>query len=1280
MNRLTLWRMDTVTDYNAHMIRRTVISHLAVIGWTLVLSLATAAAGAPDNVVRRDWYFRQSLRAIRDWETLLAQWEKRTPEKDRTPVFPLPADGQGVDWPVPVPASLWPKGRPRVQLRLAADEKGKSQVRVTRGPGAAEFAPPDKPLVACRHVGGGAKDHWYHHYHRRFDAMLQVVPRLAPFALELAWPDDWQRGTNSLSLRLRNAGDSPLRVALDLTFLNAAGGPIPCGRQELDMSAKATASARFDVHLADPGGGMLVLNIQAGKENFWLPLLTYVEDVEGVLRGVEQVLADDAMRDACSVPVRALDENDKDPPDGLPPRGGTTSDASTELRHLLRRRAAWSASSPSAGAEWRGLFEQASALRDRLLLGRIDFDALLFLKRRPFNSEQPFMDAHHLRNPPGGGVYRLSPVRPDGTVTPVLDSLGEGVYRDLHLHWDAGKLLLAFGNGSDNWDGKQSYHIYELKLQDADPSPREASRGLSPADQPDVRQITRGPKNDCEPLYLADGSVAFTSDRGEHFIMCGGDRHAANLYACSADGSNLRRLSSNMFNDFNPTLLSDGRILYSRWEYNERSVTSLHNLFAMRPDGTHVSPVYGNATIRPNVIMFPRQVPGTGKVMALLTAHHGQTHGPVGLVDADRGVDGEHPLTVLTPDVPVSGEKVIDSFAGWFSDPVPLNETTYLCSYTPTVQPWLADTWAIYVGDRHGNIALVLRDESISLAEPLPLVRRPRPHAIPPTAEGYAPPETSAGNADDDAHLLMLDVYEGLSGVARGTVKSLRIIEDVPRVGLHRGGVIVTSATNIYTVKRILGTVGVEADGSAYFVVPADRNVYFEALDADGREVQRMRSVVCLRPGERRTCVGCHEGQTTSPPNRPAAAWRRPPSRPAPPPWGRDRTISYLRDVQPLLDEHCVRCHAYDRPVAGVILTGDLTDRFCISYEELVRHLHLANAMRWDHGDDVYARPPYTYGSRSSPLCRLLDKGHHGVKLSGEQWQRLAGWIDANGVYYDRYDEGRWPGRRIFAGQAGQAMREVYARRCSSCHGREGGGERDTWWLSLNWRRSELSRCLQAPLARAAGGWQRCGSVFATADDGDYRAMLAAATELGKSLRANGRGDLLSLEGTGEWDREVPLPPLPPPKPAPPSLADRRGTWLSDLKWASGASGWSINKDKLPRLDRDAENQPLRLGGRRYVKGIGTHAPSEIVYPLNGAYARFAAVVGGAEERGTVVFRVYGDDKLLFDSGRLEGLGPTRSVDVSVKGVRRLRLVVTDAGDGIICDMANWAEAAVFKE
>jgi hypothetical protein len=302
---------------------------------------------------------------------------------------------------------------------------------------------------------------------------------------------------------------------------------------------------------------------------------------------------------------------------------------------------------------------------------RIDFSSLLFVRRKPFTSEQPFMDAHHQYNRPGGGIYRLEPVRPTGRVTPVVDRLGEGIYRDLCLHWDADRLLFAFGNGGDfapaSWDGCRSYRLYEVRT-----------------DGSGLRRLTSGPKSDIEPFYLPSGEIGFTSDRGEYYIMCGGDGHVANLFVMQADGSGVRQLSFNVFNEFNPTLLPDGRLLYGRWEYNERSVTSLHNPFTAHPDGSMVSPYYGNATIRPNVVMFPRPVPGSTKVMALFTAHHGQTHGAVGLLDVRRGIDGDLPLEVLTPQVPITGEKTEESYYGWFSDPQPLSETTWLCSYTPT--------------------------------------------------------------------------------------------------------------------------------------------------------------------------------------------------------------------------------------------------------------------------------------------------------------------------------------------------------------------------------------------------------------------------------------------------------------------------------------------------------------------------------------------------------------------------------------------------------------------
>ena len=821
-------------------------------------------------------------------------------------------------------------------------------------------------VLGYQHPGGGGKDQWYHAYHRRFDRLTRFRPQPARFGLQVAAPLDLQRGEHELALEFRSAVPQPLTLRVRGEF-RTPSQTRDLGQQTIELAAGATSVCRLPLNLDTPGGSLVLVTIQDGDECYWFPLLTHVEQVADVLASIGQILAD------------------------------TPDAAATEkLRELQRQADLRSAAGAAAGKpSWRELFEQASALRDQLLLARVPFETLLFAKRKPFFSEQPFMDAHHLFNRPGGGIYRLSPVRPDGRVTPVADALGDGVYRDLCLHWDAGRLLFAWGNGSDSWDGKMSYHVYEVGV-----------------DGGGLRQITTGPKNDCEPFYLPNGQIGFTSDRSEHFVMCGGDRHSPNLFVTDAAGASVRRLSFNVFNDYNPAVLPDGRIIYGRWEYNERSVTSLHNPFTMHPDGRMVSPYYGNATIRPNVVMFPRPVPGSNLVMALFTAHHGQTHGAVGLIDVRRGIDGAEPLTVLTPNVPITGEKAEDSRAGWFSDPLPLDENTWLCSYTPTVLPWLETTWALYVADRHGNLGLVYRDPDISCAEPMPLVPRPQPHVLPP-----APAGTDSREAD--ATLVLADVYQGLRDVPRGTAKYLRILEDVPRESVHRGGVVCTSGTLIFTVKRVLGTVPVEPDGSAYFVVPANRNVYFEVLDADRLEIQRMRSVLCLKPGEQRGCVGCHEprnhapsarrgspdpaaapteglpGAATSSPSsglsasatspRGLAALGRPPCQPSPPPWG-TQVLSYLRDVQPMLNARCVGCHAFDRPANGVILTDDLTDQFCVSYEELLPYLSVAISNRWDHPDDVVARPPVHVwlqglGTDQDPPRRPLRRATDGRRL-----------------------------------------------------------------------------------------------------------------------------------------------------------------------------------------------------------------------------------------------------------------------------------------------------------
>lgn len=1205
------------------------------------------------SMIQWDWYFRESLQAIDDWEAILAAREKEQGRNSLNPIYPVPADGSPVTWFNPIPLTLLPPDERTREVRLRADgaawaierSSGAQGDRTTLERSSAEAG---RLVQGYKHPGGGGSSQWYHRYDRRFDQLTHLLPKSAPFALEVVAESDCHFGGNRFLLRLRNVTAEPLHLAFagEVATRERSNSPAVLTTDSLSLPKTSTLAAHgaeeipVDFDLPGPGGGLVTVTIRTPAEAYWIPLLTYVENVPAVLAGIRQIL--------------------DDTPDDTAERLWAGGQAAVDdcLRDRARARS----------DQWRALFARASALRDELLLRRIDFDSLLFVKRKPFYSEQPFMDAHHCYNRPGGAIFRLAPVRPDGNVTPVVDSLGLGIYRDLCLHWSAERLVFAFGNGSDRVarttnnalqvpDGKADYDLFELDL------PSGA-----------VRQLTSTPANDCEPFYLPDGRIGFTSDRSRHIVMCGSDIHAANLFAMRADGSGVQQLSHNVFNDFNPSLLPDGRILYNRWEYNERSVTSLHNLFTMHPDGSHVAPYYGNATYRPNVIMYPRAVPDSTQVMALFTGHHGQTHGPLGLIDVRRGVDGEEPLTLLTPGVPVIGEKIEDSRLGWYSDPQPLSESTYLCSFTPTVQPWLEETWGLYVGDRHGNLALVYRDAEISCFEPVPLIRRPQPRVIPSNRTSQSAEDT------DTARLLLIDVYEGLPQIPRGAAAALRILEDVPRKDVPTGGVICTSGTQIYTIKRIFGTVPIEADGSAYFEVPANRNVYFEVLDGNGLEIQRMRSVVCLQPQEERTCVGCHESRTSAPLTTQASAFHRAPDTPSPPPWGTE-ILSYLRDVQPVLNDRCVRCHAYDRLSNGVILTDDLTDQFVVGYEELLPYLSVANAMRWDHPDDVYGQPPYTYGSGASELVKLLRAGHYEVQLNADEWERVTTWIDANAVYYDRYEVNE-NNRQIFTGSFRKELESVYARRCASCHGENDTGRHSTWWLSINRRDVARSRALAAPLSRSAGGWQRCGSaVFADTSDPDYQRMKMTLVRLGESLAANPRADLLSIAGTPAERQEYSWP-----EPAPPA-ADSSGdssagaswVYLSSLPWEKASAGWSRNQDGLPRRDKDIEDRPLRLASRIYRKGIGTHAPSEIAYSLGGQFARFSAVIGGAEVNGTVVFQVYGDDKLLFDSGVLRGLRDVKRVDVSLPGVQQLRLVVTDAGDGYFSDEANWADARLEK-
>jgi len=1010
------------------------------------------------DVIRDDWQFRETLAAIGDWEKI------STFVGEPAAVLPVAVGASSTTtWPHPIPAPLIPRARDVDAITLAATDEA-DKVRMTRTSAAGTTRETTEPIATVQtgyeHPGGGDHNMWYHGYSRQFTRLCRFRGSPAPFALRIPTPLDLRPGRARIPLTFESVRALKIGVRVDVSAGVSTAGTVW-------LSAGKIAHVTVPVRLDRPGGGLVVLSLDCDGKTYRVPFLTHVERIAPILAGVERIVAAGHADDAAVAELARLH---------------------TERRALL----ATIRDADEPVTEWRTAFEAACALRRRLLMDHIDFDELLFVKRKPFISEQPYMDAHHLFNLPGGGIYRLSPVRPDGEVRPIVDDLGEGVYRDVCLSWDAKRIVFSFGQGSDDWrPSDPSYHIWEIGV-----------------DGTGRRQLTFGPKNDCEPFYLPDGRIGFTSDRPEHFVLCGAARHASILHAMEADGSEITQLSFNVVNEFNPSVLPDGRIIYTRWEYNERSVTSLHSLFTMNPDGTRVEPFYGNQSIRPNVLMFPRAVPDSDKVLSLLTGHHGQTHGPAALIDRRVAANGMRAVEVLNPDMPVIGEKIEDSRVGWASRPWPLSEDAFLVSYTPTVVPWREWTWALYVSDRHGNLALVYRDSEISTTEPIPLVPSRRPPVI-------AGPGSGDDRADFDrtATLLLLDAYAGQPGIERGSVASLRILEDVPRKGVHEGGVIPVAATSMYTIKRIVGTVPVEADGSAYFRVPANRSLYFALLDRDGLEIQRMRSVVCLRPGEVRTCAGCHESPQTAPPASGIvpAALERAPSAPSPPPWGR-RILSYLRDVQPVLDEHCARCHERGRGQNEVLLSGELTDRFAVSYEELMPYVKAAYAMRWDVPEDVYPAAPRTYGSGASRLMEIVAADHHGLQLDAKSRETLSAWIDANAVYYGGYRES-WPGRSIFTRKFRAPLDAVFARRCEGCH-RGDDGRRRMRFPSIDPSTPQRSRALLAPLAEAAGGWGACGPevVFRDRNDPDYLKLAAGLETLARALDKNPRRDLRDLE------------------------------------------------------------------------------------------------------------------------------------------------------------------------
>lgn len=690
-----------------------------------------------------------------------------------------------------------------------------------------------------------------------------------------------------------------------------------------------------------------------------------------------------------------------------------------------------SAIDPVESGRRQDLFNEVHALRRGIAFSNplLDFDKLLFIKRERSKFNHMCDQYYGVNAVSGGGVYVLSDPFGDSQSernileNSVVDSgrlkgekLNMGGFLSPELSYDGSTIYFAYVEGTGDarhiehldhvnaghWDRGRCYHIFSVKT-----------------DGSELAQLTDGTWNDFDPCLLPNGRVAFISERRGGYLRCGRECPSYTVFDMKADGSDVRMMSPHENNEWQPRVGHDGMIIYTRWDYVDRHGCTAHHPWIMSPDGRDSRAMHGNFSIknrRADMEMDLRAIPGSHKIIGTAAPHHGQAYGSLIIFDPRiPDDDAMAPVKRVTPDV---GFPESQRGSQVYGTPWPLSENYYLCVYDEGMRDGggrqgasrRPGNYGIYLVDAFGNKVLVYRDAKNASLSPMPLRARKMPPVIPEKSERLA------DDPSQDGTMAVMNVYDSLKPWPDGTkITALRVYQihtmSVPSGHPpHEIGRRVASAgDSVNLARRILGTVPVEEDGSAYFKVPALKELYFQALDEDGLAIQSMRSATWVQPGERLVCQGCHEPKNRAPlqPKAVALALKRAPSVLKPDVDGTN-PFSYPRLVQPVLDKKCVTCHekgvdgkkgpALDREVIEAKL-GRFPTKVYRSYDSLIHKFAF-----WDYGDS-YRTTPGKFGAKASKLYEMLQKGHHDVDLTKEEMHCITVWLDSVSNFYGVYEK-----------------------------------------------------------------------------------------------------------------------------------------------------------------------------------------------------------------------------------------------------------------------------------
>jgi hypothetical protein len=750
-------------------------------------------------------------------------------------------------------------------------------------------------------------------------------------------------------------------------------------------------------------------------------------------------------------------------------------------------------------------------------------------------------DADHKAYSRGGRLVKLD-LRTGKQTTLFADN--NGTFRDPQVHYDGKRIVFSYRKS-----GQDYFHLYEIDIEGSY-----------------LRQITDGPYSDIEPVYLPDGDILFVSSRCNRWVNCWATQVAV-LYRCKSDGSDMVQLSANIEHDNTPWVLPDGRIMYTRWEYVDRSQVHFHHLWCMSPDGSRQSVLFGNQhTSVPQACLLidAKPIPGSDEIITVFSPGHGRREhaGHLARISLQAGPDQKEALEFIW-----KGEE-----NEYIYDPFPLSSELFLTTTGKSLalidaQGHKQDFYSLSVDEQK---------EGYQIFEPRPVIGRPQEPVI---ASALHPQR-------EEGFMLVQDVYQGrnMNDPARGKIKKLLILETLPKPINYTGGNEPLTYTGSFTLERIVGTVPVESDGSAHFSLPPNKSFLFVALDDQNRAVQRMKSFTSVMPGETVTCIGCHEHRTLAPANTSPypIAGQKPPAQPQAIA-GIPEVIDFPRDIQPILDEHCVRCHSPANRSGGILLTGHRGPVYSHSYFNLLARFQV------NDGRNQYEplNEPGRVGDASSPLMQRI-KDHHGhVELSGREIQLLRFWINTGATYPGTYGAlgsgmiGRMirnePDMTPVDNTVWEKAQKVIETQCSSCHAElmphiieeknliwwksraemmNGNIDEKAYFEKIRFSRHIVydltepaqSTLLLAPLARDAGGYGFCTDqqqpVLSSTSDPDYQILLQAIQHSKAFLDSIKRFDMPGFVVRPEYYREMIrfgiLAPDMPREQVDPYLADRQ--------------------------------------------------------------------------------------------------------------------------------------------